>query len=125
INRDKMIQLARYKGAKAIADQMMPKMLAPETPANRPAVARNLREIMEACPALTIEHALAAMRDRADHTSDLASIAAPALIIVGDQDSITPPAVAEQMQRAIPRSTLEIIRGAGHMSPMEQPQQVN
>jgi 3-oxoadipate enol-lactonase len=124
-NRDKMIQLVREKGSKAVAEQMMPKMLAPDSPATRPAVARQLREIMEACPALTIEHALSAMRDRADHTGNLASIALPTLIIVGDQDAITPPAVSEQMHRAIPRSTLEVIRGAGHMSPMEQPQQVN
>src|SRR5206468_7707298 len=114
-NRDQMIQLVREKGSPAVADQMMSKMLAPETPSSRPAVAGQLREIMEACPALTIEHALSAMRDRADHTSNLASIALPTLIIVGDQDAITPPGVSEQMHRAIPRSTLEIVRGAGHM----------
>jgi pimeloyl-ACP methyl ester carboxylesterase len=123
--RDKMIQLVREKGSPAVAEQMMPKMLAPEAEKNRPAVARELRQIMENCPPLTIEHALAAMRDRTDHTNNLPSIAVPTLIIVGDADAITPPKMAEAMNKAIPRSKLEIIHGAGHMSPMEQPEQVN
>jgi len=80
---------------------------------------------MESCSPQTIEHALAAMRDRPDMTSELPSIAAPTLIIVGDADSITPPGVAQEMQKRIPRSQLVTIQGAGHMSPLEQPAQVN
>ncbi len=122
--RDNMIQLARESGSRAVADQMMPRMLAPDEAHARPAVARQLQSIMESCPPLTIQHALAAMRDRDDYSAFLASIAIPTLIVVGDQDAITPPPVAEKMQQHIPQSVLEIITGSGHMSPMEQPQQV-
>ena len=38
---------------------------------------------------------------------------------------ITPPAVAEKMQQAIPSARLAVIHGAGHMTCMEQPEQVN
>lgn len=123
--RNKMIELVRSKGSSAVAEQMMPKMLAPDAAQSRPQVARELRRIMEACPALTIEHALAAMRDRNDHTADLPSIAEPTLILVGDADAITPPKVAQTMREAIPRSQIAIIHGAGHMAIMEQPEQVN
>jgi pimeloyl-ACP methyl ester carboxylesterase len=123
--RNKMIELVRSKGSPAVAEQMMPKMLAPDAAQSRPQVARELRSIMEACPALTIEHALAAMRDRNDHTADLPSIAEPTLILVGDADAITPPKVAQTMHEAIPRSQIAIIQGAGHMAIMEQPDQVN
>jgi pimeloyl-ACP methyl ester carboxylesterase len=123
--REKMIQLVREEGSSAVAEQMMPKMLAPDAEKARPGVARELRQIMENCPPLTIEHALSAMRDRPDHSSNLPSIAAPTLIIVGEHDAITPPKVAEAMHSAIPKSKLEVIKGAGHMSPMEQPEQVN
>jgi pimeloyl-ACP methyl ester carboxylesterase len=121
--RDKMIQLVREKGSPAVAEAMMPKMLAADSEKNRPAVARELRGIMEKCPALTIEHALAAMRDRADHSGNLASIAVPTLIIVGEADAITPPAMAEAMNKAIPRSQMVMIKGAGHLTSMEQPEQ--
>ncbi len=124
-NRNTMIEVARTKGSAAIADQMEPKMLAPPTMHRHAAVVKNLREIMEACPPETIEHALVAMREREDFRAELPSIAVPTLIIVGDSDVITPPAGASAMNREIPRSRLCVIKNAGHMSPMEQPEEVN
>jgi pimeloyl-ACP methyl ester carboxylesterase len=123
--REKMIELVRLSGAKAVAEQMLPKMLAPGTLQNRPEVVKSVRTMMESCSAETIEHALGAMRDRPDRTGELPSLKVPALVIVGDADAITPPDVAEAMAKAIPNAKLETIRGAGHMAPMEQPEQVN
>ena len=122
--REKMIELARTQGTKAVADQMMPKMLAPDADKTRPQVKRELDQIMNAQTPLTIEHALAAMRDRPDFVAHLPSIATPTLVIVGEHDAITPPGGAEKMSQAILKSTYVMIRGAGHMSSMEQPQQV-
>ena len=124
-NREKMICTVREFGSESIANAMMPKMLAPDTGQSRPALMQKLRAIMEACPPKTIEHALAAMRDRRDFRDRLPSIAVPTLILVGDQDAITPPAMSETMNREIPKSRLVTIKGSGHMSPMEQPEQVN
>jgi pimeloyl-ACP methyl ester carboxylesterase len=122
--RQKMIDLARKEGSKAVADQMMPKMLAKDSAA-RPQLVASLRAIMEPCPPKTIEHALAAMRDRPDRSGELGSITVPTLVIVGDADAITPPDVAKSMADRIRGAQLVTIRGAGHMSPMEQPEQVN
>lgn len=123
--REAMIELARTQGAKAVADQMMPKMLAPDAGESRPQVKRELAEVMSAQSPRTIQHALAAMRDRPDVVAFLPAIATPTLVIVGEHDAITPPAGAEKMSRAMQASTFVVIRGAGHMSPMEQPQQVS
>jgi 3-oxoadipate enol-lactonase len=124
-NRDKMIESVRKGGAKAAADAMEPKMVSGETPKNRPEVARKLREIMEACPAKTIEHALVALRDRPDYRDTLASISVPTQIIVGQDDAITPPAMSLAMNKEIRHSKLCVVSNAGHMSPMENPQEVN
>ncbi|MEA2736406.1 MAG: hypothetical protein QOE14_2857 [Humisphaera sp.] len=123
--RQKMIDAVRAKGSSAAAEAMMPKMLAPDTPAKSPDVARELRTIMESQPPLTIENALIALRDRPDYCKDLASIPVPTLILVGESDAITPPAMAETLNKNIPKSKLVIVKNAGHMSPMEQPGQVN
>lgn len=123
--REKMIELVREKGSGAVATAMMPKMLAPHSDQMRPSLARDLRGIMDACPPLTIEHALMAMRDRRDSRANLPSIAAPTLIIVGEVDAITPPMAAQAMQSAITGSQLSVIHSSGHMSPMEQPELVN
>ena len=117
--RDQMIELVRKSGSRAIAEQMFPKMIAAGS-AQSPA-AKKLRLIMEACPSLTIEHALSAMRDREDYTQLLSTFAKPILIIVGDQDPIASPDVARAMHAAAPKSRLAVIPSAGHMSPLEQP----
>jgi len=123
--RQKMIDAVRAKGSTAAAEAMMPKMLAPETPTKMPDVARDLRTIMESQPPRTIENALVALRDRPDFCIDLPSIAVPTLILVGESDAITPPTMAETLNRNIPKSQLVVIKSAGHMTPMEQPDQVN
>src|SRR5213075_2160126 len=65
--------------------------------------------------------AIAAMRDRADSRPLLPSINIPTLILVGDQDPITPPAVAETMNKEIKNSKLITIKSAAHLTSMEQP----
>ena len=54
----------------------------------------------------------------------LATIHVPTLIVVGDEDALTPPALSEEMHRAIAGSELVIIPGAGHLSNLEQPRAV-
>lgn len=124
-NRDRMIEIARSRGAQAIAEQMLPKMLAEATAHARPNIVARLRQVMESQPVETICRALAAMRDREDHAAALASIAVPTLIVVGQYDAITPPALAEQMHAALPVSWLTTIDNSGHMAPMEQPELLN
>jgi 3-oxoadipate enol-lactonase len=123
--REEMIRLVRAFGSDAIADKMLPRLIAPETASKHPEVVSSLRKIMESCSPAAIEHALAAMRDRPDRTPDLASIAAPTLILVGDADAITPPSIAREMGQRIQHSEVRVIPGAGHMSPMEQPAEVS
>lgn len=124
-NREKAIDLVQLQGSKAIADQMLPKLLAPETINHRPHLAMAVRQMIEQCSAQTIATALAAMRDRPDQTEFLPSLADPTLIVVGDLDVITPPVIADAMHQAIPQSRMVVIRGAGHLAPLEQPHQVN
>jgi 3-oxoadipate enol-lactonase len=124
-NRNKMIEQAKSVGSKAIADAMFPKLLCANTIQNHPQIAQNLRLIMQSQSPLTLQHALAAMRDREDQTRNLPSIAVPTLILVGEQDAITPPPMSQTMKTLLPQSKLTVIPDAGHMSPMEQPQAVN
>jgi len=123
--RDAMIEVARTQGSVAIADKMLPKMLAGGRVDGPAEVVRELKAIMDACPAQTIQHALAAMRDRIDYLPTLERIAAPTLIIAGETDVLVPPAQAEEMHKSIRGSAISVIPGAGHMAPMEQPQQVS
>lgn len=120
--REGAMQLARDKGAAAIAAQMLPRLFAPGAADTMPQVVDRVRIMMEAAPVKGIVGALAAMRDRPDSSPTLAELEGlPTLVVVGEQDQITPPAVARGMSGAVPGAILSIIPGAGHLPPVEQP----
>ncbi|CAN5531809.1 alpha/beta fold hydrolase [soil metagenome] len=122
--RNKMIELVRTKGSKAVAAEMLGKMLSVDTIRQSPQTVRDLQDMMEAVAPKTIETALAAMRERADYVNLLPKLTVPLKIIVGQDDVIAPPALAETIRAAAPGSQLFVIPGAGHLAPLEQPKLV-
>ena len=122
-SRDAAAAMARDRGASAIADAMLPKVLASVTPGHRPEVAEGLRALMSSIPVAGIVGALAAMRDREESESLLPTLAdIPTLVVVGEADGLTPPDQARAMAKAIPGARLALIPGAGHLPPVEQPE---
>lgn len=63
----------------------------------------------------------AAVRD-ADFTDAARRIAVPTLCVVGDQDGSTPPDLVRSLAALIPGARFEIIRDAGHIPCVEQPE---
>lgn len=55
----------------------------------------------------------------------LPSISCPVLVIAGDEDAMCPPLRQQEMAAAIPASELCILSPCGHISTLEQPDQVN
>jgi pimeloyl-ACP methyl ester carboxylesterase len=66
-----------------------------------------------------------AIIDRPDSLPTLASIAVPTLIVVGENDRLTPVAEAQKMHAGIQGSCLEILPECGHLPPLELPEQTN
>jgi pimeloyl-ACP methyl ester carboxylesterase len=55
----------------------------------------------------------------------LADIRVPTLVVNGELDRLAPVAIAEDMARRIPGAQLVVIRGAGHLSNLERPDEFN
>jgi 3-oxoadipate enol-lactonase len=119
--RTKMRALLARDGVGAIADQMLPKLLAGQTITERPEVVLQVRQIVESNSPRAVDAALDAMMTRPDSTADLARISCATLVIVGAEDAVTPPSEADSMHRAIERSVLVTLPGAAHLSNLEQP----
>jgi pimeloyl-ACP methyl ester carboxylesterase len=66
-----------------------------------------------------------AVMARIDYRPSLPAISVPTLVLVGDSDTFTPPARAEEMAAAIPGARLVIVPECGHASTIEQPKAVN
>jgi len=124
--RDQQASLVREQGASAIAEHMLPKMLSPGAARSMPHVVERVRSMMLAAPVAGIAGALAAMRDRSDSTALLATLDdLPTMIVVGQQDTVTPVDLARAMASAVPGARLEIVPDVGHLPPLEAPATVN
>jgi hypothetical protein len=110
--------MLRRDGSAAFLDGFVPRALGPDA---GPRVVARLREIAARQPAEAMADATMAIATRDDHTALLPDIAIPTLVVVGEYDVVTPPAVHTEMAAAIPGATLAIIGGAGHMTALEQP----
>lgn len=111
--------LLAERGPSAVADQMLPKLLSPDA---APEVVAAARQMIDSADAAAIDAAIGALMARPDSTPDLPRMTRGTLVIVGEEDAITPVADARAMQAAIPRSMLTVIPGAGHLSNLERPE---
>jgi len=123
--RRELIALAHASGPAAIADRMIEGLIGRTTRRRQPELVLSVHRMLASATVDGIVGALDAMMHRPDATGDLATIAVPTLIIVGDEDVATPIRDAEIMHAGIPRSRLAIIPGAGHLSNVERPAAFN
>lgn len=65
-----------------------------------------------------------AIMGRPDSRPGFAAITCPTLVLVGDGDQLTPPALAHEMAAGIPGARLVVVPECGHLSTMERPQAV-
>jgi pimeloyl-ACP methyl ester carboxylesterase len=116
-------------GQSILADAMIPRLLAASAEARelpgRADVEATLRRVIMAQPVATIQAALAALGKRPDMTEAMREARPPALLVVGAEDAITPPACLEAAEEIIPRAKLLEVPLAGHLVPLERPEIFN
>ena len=125
IARREMQALAEERGSMAVANQMIAGMVGKTTREKNPELVDELHRMMSLAPVRGVVDALDALMTRPDSTETLATIDVPTLIIVGEEDVLTPVKDARAMHLAIAGSRLEVIAGAGHVSNAERPATFN
>ncbi len=119
--RRKMIVTVRAKGPRAVADEMLPKLLGATSRRDRPELAARVRVMIEANSNEAIAGAVQAMMERPDSRALLEKIAVPTLILCGEEDTLTPPSDSEALHAGIAGSKLAILPEAGHLANFETP----
>jgi 3-oxoadipate enol-lactonase len=120
--REESIRVVCEEGVAELWEGLEPKMFAAGVV---PEVAARAREIVLEQGSSRLRQALEALRDRSDSTPLLAEIGVPVLVVVGEEDAITPPAESEAMVAALPDARLVRVGGAGHLTPLERPDDLN
>lgn len=120
-SRRAMLAQVDREGVSGVGRDMLPKLLGPTT---REAgdLEPTVRRIIIQQPASAVRGAIRRMMDRPDSTRELDALAVPALVIVGEEDAITPVADSEAMASRIPAAELAVIPRAGHLSSLERPE---
>jgi 3-oxoadipate enol-lactonase len=111
--------------AAPVVDAMLPRLFAKITREQHPERVEPMKAVMSQTAPRGIAGSLRGMAARPDRRADLPKIVVPTLILVGEEDVITPPAEAKSMVEALPNARLEVISRAGHLSPYENPSDAN
>ncbi|WP_435159685.1 alpha/beta fold hydrolase [Amycolatopsis sacchari] len=120
-NRERVAARAEAEGISWLAESMLPNLLAERTRTERPDVVETVRDLIGSQPPAGVAWAARAMAARPDSFDVLASADVPALVVVGEEDGLTPPDAARAMADALPKGELVVLPGAGHLTPLEVP----
>ena len=116
-------EAARTKGLRSMIDFQPTRWFSDDFRAKNPDVLQRTFDTFVAndldCYAASCE-----LLGAADTRAALGSFRMPVAIVVGEEDYATPVAMAKQLHDAIPQSTLTIIPGARHLTPIEFPDRI-
>ena len=121
--RAALVEAARTKGVTVIADDMLIPAMHPDKQRDAQLV-EDVRAMIGRFDLEILKRQFTAMLSRPDMTEAMGGIACPTLIACGRQDTYSPLDRHEAMHEIIPGSRLVAIENAGHMAPMEEPEQV-
>ena len=115
----------RNEGPEGFLREFIGPLVGVTTRTQRPQVVETVRQITGGPPAPSLIAALAAIAERPDSRPLLPSIAAPALVVVGEEDTVIPRAESEEMVSRLPHARLATIPAAGHLPNLEMPEAFN
>lgn len=123
--RREIIRVAETQGSTGVANMQIAGLVGKSTRDKRPDIYDAMHRMMAQGYVEGIVGATQAMMARPDSTPTLATIDVPTLVVVGEEDAITPRKDAEALHRGIPGSRLEVLQKAGHLSNVERPAAFN
>src|SRR5438874_5748547 len=124
-SREQQARQVLEQGFAPSVEAILQSLLAAQTLAEKPEVVARVREMVAKTDprgAAAVQRGMAARRD---YCGDLPQISVPTLIVAGRDDGVRKPIDAETIRVGIKSSRIEIIKDAGHLMNMEQPEVFN
>jgi pimeloyl-ACP methyl ester carboxylesterase len=122
-SRERLISLAESGRFEQVHSLLWPRLVAPARRGDRPLESIVLAMMRDTGPEAFIRQERAIM-GRPDSRPDLPALEIPTLVLVGEDDAITPPEHAREMAEMIEWASLVVVKKAGHLTTIEQPEAV-
>jgi pimeloyl-ACP methyl ester carboxylesterase len=122
--RRDLLARARTTSMSDIADLTLPNLVAPQHLADE-SLRQVIRAMAEEVGAEGFARQQNAIMSRPDSRPGLGAIRCPTLVLVGEQDTLTPPDRAREIAAGIAGSRLVTVPRCGHVSTLERPQEVS
>jgi 3-oxoadipate enol-lactonase len=110
----------RSSGLSAVSGDILSRWFAPDFADRSPVVFQRCAEMLESTPEVGYTGTCATLRDT-DLREVVDEITHPTLVLCGAEDRPTPPDMGRELAAGMPRARFELIEGAGHLPPVEQP----
>ncbi|MET9067156.1 alpha/beta fold hydrolase [Streptosporangium sandarakinum] len=124
-NRERIAAAVVEDGSAVLLEEVLPPLVGRTTAERRAMVYGRVRGLVQSAPPRAVAWAQRAMAARPDSFDTLRGLKVPALVLVGEEDGLTPRDDAEAMVEAVPDGRLAVIEKAGHLSAVEQPEAFN
>ena len=112
---------AREGDMRPIADALLRTSVAAETRARRPTAVAFVRESLMRQDPEGYARSCEALAEMVP--ADTSRIDCPTLLVTGDEDVVAPPQAVRMMGERITGSRVEVLRGCGHWTPVEKPEE--
>src|SRR5262245_32158110 len=122
--RLRLIALAEQEGAVRAQQELLPLLIHADRLQDKPLVDTVMQMATDTGVA-AFKRQQTAIMARPDSRPLLSTIKCPTLVLVGREDALTPPSLAQEIADGTPGARLEIIPNCGHLSTLEQPEAVN
>lgn len=123
--RERTARLATERGPLAVLERDLPKLLGPHTLREQPEVIARVRALTRVNSDIGVSAASLGMALRPDNLDEVGAVQCPTLVLVGEDDHLTPLSDARALYERMPHAHLALIPDAGHLSNLEQPEAFN
>lgn len=124
-NRHRIADEVLARGTGVLMDEVLPNLLGRTSFDSRPLVVRRVTAQIEVAAPAAVAWMQRAMAGRGASFDVLSGCELPALIVVGEEDTITPESDAHDMAAQLTDVRLQRLAGAGHLSAMETAEDLN
>jgi 3-oxoadipate enol-lactonase len=115
---------ARAFGVRPFFPAVLPLLFGRTTLAENKILIDEWKLRFEAIHVPSLAAAVGALTRRPSIVHELGGVQCPSLVIVGEEDAALPPPKSREIADVLPNASLVVISGAGHLSALEQPDEV-